>query len=92
MTPPRRIAGGPASYPDEARRLALTGSVLVELLVTETGEPRDVRVLESAGPVLDAAVVAAVGGWRFDPARKDGVKVRVLWKYKQTFQSLNGGW
>jgi protein TonB len=58
----------------------------VEITVTEGGAARDVRVLESAGAILDEAVVAAVSKWRFEPARKQGIKVRVRWKYRQTFR------
>ena len=85
VTPPRRLSGEPARYPDEARKLKLKGSVLVELTVSEDGEPQDVRVLESAGTILDRAVLAAVERWRFSPALKEGQQVRVRWKVKQTF-------
>jgi len=85
VTPPRRVSGEPARYPGDARRLSLTGSVLVEFIVTEDGESEDIQVLESAGETLDRAVVAAVERWRFTPAVKDGEQVRVRWKYKQTF-------
>jgi protein TonB len=72
-------------YPDAARRLGLSGSVKVELTVMETGEPRDLRVLESAGALLDQAVLSALRSWRFVPASKDGVRVRARWQYRQTF-------
>jgi TonB family protein len=86
VTPPRKISGDSASYPEAARRLKLEGSVTLELTVTEGGLARDVRVVESAGAVLDQAVVGAVEKWRFEPARKQGIKVRVRWKYRQTFR------
>ncbi len=86
VTPPNRIEGRPAPYPKKARKLKLTGSVLVETIVTAKGEPTEVRILESAGTLLDEAVVEAVRGWRFEPARKRGVKVSVRWRYQQTFE------
>ena len=85
VIPPTRIEGRPASYPKKAKKLKLRGSVLVETVVTAKGEPTDIRVLESAGTVLDEAVVDAVRRWRFEPARKGGVKVSVRWRYQQTF-------
>ena len=85
VIPPTRIEGRPASYPKKAKKLKLRGSVLVETVVTAKGEPTDIRVLESAGAVLDEAVVDAVRRWRFEPARKGGVKVSVRWRYQQTF-------
>jgi protein TonB len=84
--PPARIEGRSPAYPDEARRLKLSGSVLVEMTVTEKGLPQDIRILESAGAILDAAVIDAVGRWRFEPASKSGVRVRTRWQYRHTFQ------
>jgi len=86
VTPPNRIEGRPADYPKKARKLKLRGSVLVEMIITEKGDPTEIRVLESAGTLLDEAVVEAVRGWRFEPARKGGVKVSVRWRYQQAFE------
>jgi len=83
--PPRRISGETPRYPDEARRLRMSGSVLIDVIVSERGEPEQVRVLESAGAVLDQTVMAAVSTWRFEPPIRDGVKVRVRWPYRHTF-------
>jgi len=85
VTPPRRISGEWPSYPDEARHLRMSGSVLVDMIVTEGGRPEQIRVLESAGAVLDGTVTEAVSTWRFEPAVRDGVKVRVRWPYRHTF-------
>ena len=85
VKPPRRISGETPSYPDEARHLRMSGSVLVDMIVTEGGLPEQIRVLESAGAVLDETVTEAVSGWRFEPAERDGVKVSVRWQYRHTF-------
>ena len=37
------------------------------------------------GPVLDAAVLDSVRCWRFEPAPKAGVKVKVRWTARQTY-------
>ena len=63
----------------------MSGSVLIDVIVSERGEPEQVRVLESAGAVLDQTVMAAVSTWRFEPPIRDGVKVRVRWPYRHTF-------
>jgi len=86
VTPPNRIEGRPADYPKKARKVKLRGSVLVEMIITEKGDPTEIQVLESAGTLLDEAVVEAVRAWRFEPARKGGVKVSVRWRYQQTFE------
>ena len=85
VTPPRRISGEAAPYPEAARRLSLEGSVTVEMIVTERGEPVNLRVVESAGEIFDSAVLAAVRTWRYAPAEKDGVEVRVRLRARQVF-------
>jgi TonB family protein len=87
VTPPVKTSGETAAYPDEARRKRLLGSVLVDLVVDENGLPTDLSVRESAGPVLDEAVLRAVRTWRFEPARKDGVRVKVRWQVRQTYRA-----
>jgi len=86
VTPPRRISGESASYPDQARRLNLFGQVAVSLVVDARGLPNELQVTQSAGEILDQAVLKAIRTWRFEPAVKDGVKVSVRWLVKQRFQ------
>jgi eukaryotic-like serine/threonine-protein kinase len=85
VTAPRRISGEAAPYPEAAKRLRLEGSVTVEMIVTERGEPVNLRVVESAGEIFDTAVLAAVRTWRYAPAEKDGVEVRVRIRARQLF-------
>jgi protein TonB len=89
VIPPRKISGNPVRYPDVAQRLRLQGAVRIEAVITEGGEPAEIHVLESAGDVLDKAVVDAVRRWRFEPATKDGVKVRTRWQFRWQFRSAN---
>jgi TonB family protein len=86
VTPPRRLSGEPAPYPKQARAVAIQGVVTVELTINLRGEPEDVKVVESAGDVLDRAVVAAVRTWRYAPAEKNGVKVRMRIQERQRFE------
>jgi TonB family protein len=85
MQPPRRVAGEPAAYPKDARRLHLQGTVEVEMIVDENGVPHDVRILRGASALLDEAVVEAVYKFRYEPAVKDGVKVKARHTYSQKF-------
>ena len=87
VTPPVRIAGRPAAYPRLARELRQYGTVAIDLIVDETGAPTELQVVESAGPILDEVVLKAVGTWRFEPARKDGVRVKVRWQVRQTYKT-----
>jgi TonB family protein len=77
VTPPRRLAGPVPVYPESARERGLEGSPVVEVWVSETGDVIDVAIAESAGAILDGALLEAVAGWRFTPARLHGVPVSV---------------
>jgi serine/threonine-protein kinase len=71
---PTRTSGAHASAPTSAKRRK--GTVEVEYTVTQFGDTTDVTVVRSAGPELDEAVRKAVLAWKFEPARKNGVRVR----------------
>jgi protein TonB len=86
VKPPRKISGPTAEYPERARRLRLEGTVSIRLVIDENGLPSDLEVTESAGSLLDEATLAAVRKWRFEPAEKDGVRVKVRWMVRQTYQ------
>jgi serine/threonine-protein kinase len=84
----KRLSGRSPSYPsDRAKRLKSEErvSVVVSFVVSETGEVRDLSVVESAGKAVDDVVVAAVRTWKYQPATKQGVRVKVHMMFKQTF-------
>ena len=84
----KKLSGSSPSYPSDRAGRLKSGervSVLVRFVVTEAGEVQDVSVLESGGRALDDAVVAAIRGWRFQPATKRGTRVKVHVTFKQTF-------
>ncbi|HYU42337.1 MAG TPA: TonB family protein, partial [Vicinamibacteria bacterium] len=84
---PRKVSKNDSpSYPREAERQRLQGSVTVDILVDENGRVQDPHVVESAGTVLDRAVLSALSGWRYEPARKNGVKVKVRMQVRTTFK------
>jgi TonB family protein len=85
VTPPRKLSGPPAVYPASAVERGREHVVAVTMTVTETGEPTDLALVESANEVLDRAVLKAVAQWRFEPATKDGVRVRVRWTTRYRF-------
>jgi len=87
-TPARRVSGSSPSYPASRAPRLRSGqrvSVLVRFVVSASGEPTDVVVVESAGKAVDDVVVAAVRGWKYEPAVKGGVRVRVETIFRQTF-------
>jgi TonB family protein len=83
----RKLSGSSPSYPAKAPRLksGQRASVQVRFVVSETGEVLDIVVVESAGKLVDDVVVAAVRGWKYEPATKGGVRVKVETSFRQTF-------
>ncbi|HSF15199.1 MAG TPA: TonB family protein [Vicinamibacteria bacterium] len=83
---PKRVSGEPPTYPAVARRLNQQGRATVEFVLDEDGVPTKLQVIESAGEVLDAAVLESLSTWRYEPPQKDGVKVRVKMRVRQSFR------
>jgi TonB family protein len=84
----RRVSGGSPSYPTGKAPRLKSGqrvSVLIRLVVSDMGDVTSVEVVESAGKVVDDVVLAAVRGWRYEPATKGGVRVKVETTFRQTF-------
>jgi len=76
----------PIEYPQKARRMGVTGYVLMNLLINKQGHVEKVKVLESkpAG-VFDEVAVGAVKSWEFKPAEYQGQAVKVWAKQKIRF-------
>lgn len=74
---PARIVFNPApAYPPEALAARQTGRVVVRVTVTVEGTVKQARLHRSSGIAsLDAAALAAVRNWRFQPAMLDGLRV-----------------
>lgn len=70
----------PPSYPAEAVRNGLTGTVMLRVLVGVDGKPIDVQIERSSGHrILDAAAKRQVlAKWRFRPATQDGHAVQAI--------------
>lgn len=87
-TPAKKASGDSPSYPRAGAPRLRSGervSVVVRFVVDEKGDVQELSVVESAGKVVDAAVIQAVRSWRYEPAVKRGVKVRSQMLFKQTF-------
>jgi eukaryotic-like serine/threonine-protein kinase len=84
----KKLSGRSPSYPsDRARRLKREErvSVVVRFVVNEAGEVEDLSVVESAGKAVDDVVLEAVRTWKYQPATKRGIRVKVHMMFKQTF-------
>jgi TonB family protein len=74
LPPPSRI--GVPKYPPPAQAAGIQGVVTAEIVVNESGEVADVKIVRSI-PLLDDAALAAVRTWRYDPTLVDGHPVPV---------------
>jgi serine/threonine-protein kinase len=86
VTPPRRLEGSSTVLPLGENGRPLHGTVGISMLVDEDGIPRELEVTEPASPALDRAALESARSWRYAPARKDGVPVRVRWMERQTYR------
>jgi len=78
ITPPRVLREVKADYTEAARQRALTGEVVLEIVVRRDGSVGDVKLLHGLGLGLDDRAIAAVRQWRFAPAERLGVPVDVI--------------
>jgi len=86
VNPPRKISGEFARYPEAARKRKVSGIVTVSMVISETGIPEELQVVESGGSILDEAVLKAVSEWRFEPPSRDGRPVRLRYRIRQHFR------
>jgi protein TonB len=78
---PRVLRTAEPTYPPAALSMRVAGSVTVNALVSETGDVLQTAVVRGGNGALgfNKAAEVAVRKWKFSPAEKGGVKVRV-WK------------
>ncbi len=87
IVPPRVIHQVNPVYKDE-EGFRITGSVIVGLVVSSKGEPKEVHVVRSLEQAVDQSAVEAVRQWQFEAARKDGQPVAVRITVEIRFHSL----
>jgi len=70
----RRIGrGGGIQFQNESfwNVASINPTVVVAMVVDETGKPSNLKVVKSLGPTLDQNILAAVSQYRFKPATLD---------------------
>ena len=86
VTPPRLIHSVDPEYDKASRKKRVQGTVVLAVLVTESGEPQDPKIVTSLNPALDEKAIEAVSRWRFAPATtKDGKPVAVQVRVEVNF-------
>lgn len=80
VTPPEPLTRPLPPYPPVARRQSIPprGVVILDVLVDENGGVAEVKVLRGMrSQIFDNAAIEAARTWRFKPATKNGVRVKV---------------
>jgi TonB family protein len=75
---PKKIRNVNPEFPRLAKQEMRGGKVVLEAVISTTGEVSGLRVVEHASHDIDLAAVGAVGGWRYTPVRLNGRPVPVL--------------
>lgn len=83
---PRLLAGAPPAYPASAETAGVESSVPVELVIDPRGAVTSAAALGHVGYGLDEAALAAVRGYRFAPARRNGAAVAVRMRWVVRFE------
>ena len=89
VNPPVLIHKVAPQMPKMAERLKESGSVDAELLVGPDGSVEDVRIVSASPPNMgfEKATEEAVRQFRYKPATKKGVKVRVWIRIRVPFSN-----
>lgn len=77
IDPPTLLREVKPAYTDEARRRAIEGNVVLQIIVRADGSVGDVRVVQTLAAGLEQRAVDAVRQWRFSPAHHQGAAVDV---------------
>jgi len=73
---PRAIVQVAPVYPLEAKTTGLTGQVVVEFMVDESGRVHHARVVSASDAIFTEPTLRAVEHWRFSPGTRHVVPVR----------------
>lgn len=79
IAPPRLTYRVEPRYPPAAKKLHLTGAVVLEMLIDPEGRVADVTVLRGQPFGLTESAVEAANQWRFEPSIYKGRPVSILY-------------
>lgn len=67
----------PPKYPESLKREGVSGLVAVVIVIDEKGMIIGSSIAKSSNPEFEKPALDAVKNWKFKPAKKDGVAVKV---------------
>lgn len=86
IAPPTLIREVRPDYTTDARRRAIEGDVVLEIVVRRDGTVGNVRVLQTLAAGLEQKAIEAVRQWRFAPATRHGATVDVVVEVSASFK------
>jgi protein TonB len=91
-----RISGENPTYPPEARKKKIQGTVVIDTTVSKDGAIDDLHVVKTPDPSLAESALKAVRTWRYRPYLLNGDPVAVQTTVNVTFCiepcQLHGWW
>lgn len=75
---PKRVASVPPVYPMSARNARVSGTVILEATLSDTGCVHDIALERSVDVSLDWSAIEAVAGWAYSPTLLRGRPVPVI--------------
>lgn len=73
-------------YTEDARKARLQGIVIIEAIIDTEGNVTQARILKGLAGGLDRSALEAVRKWKFEPGRKDGRPVPVIFDLMVRFR------
>ncbi len=88
VTVPKLVSSPKPEYPPMARKLGVQGVVTVSVLVDENGQVQDVKMVEPVPQKvgINEAAMSAARAVRYQPATKDGVRVKMWTRLRIPFK------
>jgi TonB family protein len=75
------------TYPEDLKDYSISGTVLLRVIVDEMGKTKVVDIVTPMGFGLDQAAIDAVNRWEYEPAKRDGVPVKVYIRIEFNFSA-----
>ena len=85
ISPPVKLFSPQPHYTEETRMARVQGIVILQTIVDEQGDVRQIKVLKDLPLGLTESAVETVREWKFEPARRNGVPVPVFFHLQIRF-------
>lgn len=88
ISPPQRAKAAPPRYPPALNLSCITGTVVVQMVLTRDGTPTlPVNLSTDSNPIFVYSAFETLRNWRFNPARLGGRPVTVFYNLTINFKA-----